>query len=285
MNPGWLVESASLWGYHGAMLAETRQALRIESVQAYWVSNRVRFDAWNAMMTRLKPFLSSTNTSLRTQAWSQTGQLVEEVLMSEPLSRICVAVAARLEDRHVDEDSRAILHNIFASHQDIRKRCLQWTLEGIDAGIETASRANRVRAYLEHWTDLLLGFFSDPYSANEYAFSPERVDEFAEDYNYRRLGDASETVWTLLLAGNRKWLSTHGATQVPHPELGRDVCQAALGMVHPAWFDSLGLLPSKAAQSIAQSLHMVDRTLESLVDGSWLKKSHVQTDRSGRFTV
>jgi len=271
MNPSWLVESANLWGFHGAMLADAKQPMQESAVLEYWVRNRVRFDAWNATM--------------RDQAWGSAEIVIREILLAEPLSRVCAAIAMRLEDRHVDADSRAVLHNVFTSHQDLRQRGLRWMLEGIDAGNEAAQHLNRLRSYLEHWTDMLLGFFADPASAEEYAFCSERVAEFSDEYSYRRLGDSAETVWILLLAGNRKWLNTHCPAEMCHPQLSQGVCQAALGMVHPLWFDSLGLLPSKAAQSIHHGLNFVDRTLESLVDGTWVRSSQVQASGANRFSA
>jgi hypothetical protein len=278
MEPGWLVESASLWGYHGAMLADSRQAFHPEAVNAYWLCNRTRFDAWTARLTQLKARMRSDIATRRAGAWSKAETLIEEVLMSEPLCRVCVAVATRLEHRQIDSDSRAILHNVFRSHQETRQRCLQWILDGLERGNESAERLNRIRAYLENWTDMLLGFFSDTRAAEEYCFSTSRVAEFSEEYGYRSLGSASSTVWSLLLAGNRKWLNNHCSMRSVFPKLGKRVCQAALGMVHPLWFDSLGLLPSKTSQSIAHSLNFVDRTVDSLVDGSWQLGSHILTN-------
>jgi hypothetical protein len=202
---------------------------------------------------------------------------MEEVLMAEPLVRISSAVAMRLEDRLVDSDSYAILHNVYTTHLDLRKRTLSWILEGTELGIAEAQQLNRLRSYLEHWSDMLLGFFAGPDACERYAFCIDRVADFAEEYGHRSLGDASETVWSLLLAGNRNWIRKHVSSEMLHPTLSRDVIQAALGMVHPTWFDSLGLLPSRAAQKVTYGLHLVDRTMESLIDGSWDKNSWIQT--------
>lgn len=283
MNPGWLVESASLWGFHGAMIAEAQQPLRTEAVHEYWLRNRVRFDTWNHLMTQLDPWLASPLQSTRATAWKRGEVLIEEILMSEPLCRVCTAVATHLEERSVDGDSRAILHNVFGNHLDIRKRALRWILEGVDAGVNEAHRLNRVRSYLEHWTDMLLGFFAGKETCKSYAFDSERVADFADEYSHRALGDASETVWSLLLAGNRNWIRKHSSSEMLYPELSREVIGAALGMVHPVWFDALGLLPSRAAQKLTQGLHYVDRTVESLVDGSWTLHSSIQSKHPGRL--
>lgn len=203
--------------------------------------------------------------------------------MSELLARVCPAVATHLEERLIDGDSRAVLHNVFNNHLEVRKRSLQWILAGLDSGIDEAHRLNRLRCYLEHWSDMLLGFFATAGTRQEYAFDAERADDFSEEYSHRSLGNASETVWSLLLAGNRNWIRKHGTTEMLFPDLSRDVICAALGMVHPVWFDSLGLLPSRAAQRMANSLAYVDRTLESLTDGSWEMLSAIQVKTTTRL--
>lgn len=283
MNPGWLVESASLWGFHGAMLAQAQHPLKTEAVHEYWLRNRLRADAWSQCMTELEPWLSSPFHSHRASAWKRASVLVEEILMAEPLVRICAAVATQWEERFVDCDSRAILHNVFNNQLDLRKRSLQWILQGVDGGAEEAHRLNRLRSYLEHWNDLLLGFFATKSAYDSYAFCPERVTDFADEYSHLALGDASETVWSLLLAGNRNWIRKHGSGELLFPELNRNVISAALGMVHPTWFDSLGLLPSRAAQKVDQCLQYVDRTVESLVDGSWETYSLIRPKERGRL--
>jgi hypothetical protein len=275
MNPGWLVESASLWGFHGAMMARVDQPLRTQAVHEYWLRNRVRFDTWNQLLKEFEPWIGASLPASRSAGWKYAELLFEEILMSEPLARVCAAVATSLEERSVDGDSRSILHNVLNNQLDIRKRSLRWLLEGIDTGVAEAQRLNRLRGYLEHWTDMLLGFFAGPETRDAYAFCPERASDFAREYSYRNLGDRSESVWTLLIAGNRQWIAKHTAGEFIHPDLSRDVIQAALAMVHPVWFDSLGLLPSRAAQRLASGLHSVDRTIESLVDGSWDLQSSV----------
>ena len=277
MHPRWLVESAGMWGYHGAMFAESQQPFEVSAVHAYWSSNRLRFDAWNGLLREHLPRFQSPVRSRRDEAWSQLVGLIEEVLLSEPLTRITVAVAMRLETREIDGESCAIMHNVFCSHLAFRHRCLKLALEGLDLRMEWANRINRLRVYLEQWTDMLLGFFSDMATAQEYAHSMERVAEYATEYGYRRLGNDAPMIWSLFLAGNRHWLDQYQPSAIPFQSLSQEVSHAALGMVHPGWFDSLGLLPSRLANSISQRLQFIDQTIESLINDSWKDYSSIQT--------
>lgn len=275
MHSGWLVEIASMWGYHGASIVSANKALTRDAVNDYWMKNRIRFDSWNFALTKSKAQLSSPSTGIRVRAWQRIRSLVEEVLLAEPLTRVCVAVATPLENSCADSDSRAILHNVFQSHQEVRTRCLELILDGIDRGIEEARELNRLRHYLEHWTDLLIGYFADESTGAQYAFSVDRMQEFAEDYSYRMLGNDSHVVWSLLMASNRNWLDKHCTLPPMHPRANSAICKAALGMLNPDWFDSVGYWRTKTAQNIEQALTQADETVARLADGSWELSSHV----------
>lgn len=266
MHPGWLVESAGMWGYHGAMLAESQRPFEAEAVHAYWLRSRLRFDAWNTMLRELSQQLNSTLRTHRVDAWSRWESLTQEVLLSEPLTRIAVAVAMRPEYRELDGESCAIMHNVFCCHRSLRYRCLKLTLDGMDVWGNSTERINRLRVYLEQWTDMLLGFFADPSTDNEIAHSLDRACEFAEDYSFRTLGSDAPTVWSLFLAGNRRWLEQHAICRIPFPELSQEVAQAALGMVHPTWFHSLRLPPSKLARRISEHMHFIEGSIDGLLD-------------------
>lgn len=269
MHPGWLVESAGMWGYHGALLAQSQRPFEAEAVHAYWLRSRVRFHAWSTMLRDLSQQLDSPLRMRRIDAWTQWENLSREVLLAEPLSRIAAAVAMRPENREVDAESCAIMHNVFCCHRSLRYRCMKRMLDGMDVWGNSAERINRLRVYLEQWTDMLLGFFADPSTNHEVAHSFDRACEFAEDYSFRTLGSDASTVWSLFLAGNRRWLEQHAIGRIPFPELCHDVTQAALAMVHPAWFHSLGLLPSKIARRISEHMHFIDRSIDGLLNEDW----------------
>jgi hypothetical protein len=269
MHPGWLVESAGMWGYHSAMLAESKRPFETEAVHAYWLRTRVRFDAWNTLLRDLSQQLNSPLRMHRVDAWTQWECLTREVLLAEPLTRIAAAVAMRPENQAADGESCAILHNAFSCHRSLRCRCLKLTLDGMDVWGNSTERINRLRVYLEQWTDMLLGFFADPSTDHEVAHSPDRACEFAEDYSFRNLGSEASTVWSLFLAGNRRWLEQHALGRIPFPALCQEVARTAMGMVHSASFHSLGLPPSKLARRISEHLRFVDRAIDGLLDKDW----------------
>lgn len=275
MHSGWLVEMAGLWGFHGATLVCERDPLPVEAVNEYWLRSRIRFDGWNAMLSNLRPKTLSLSVSSRVRAWHKLRSVIEEVLLAEPLTRVCVAVASQLEQRQVDCDARAILHNVLSSHLEVRNRCLKIILEGIEQGLPEAEELNQLRHYLEHWTDLLLGYFAHSTLGGQYAFSVSRMEEFAEDYSQRMLGDQSKVVWSLLQASCRAWLDDHCSHSPVSPRMNQRICEAAIGMIHPHLFDSLGCMRTRLIQSIEYGIKHADETVASLEDGSWESMSKV----------
>lgn len=287
MHAGWLVEMASLWAFHASTLVHQREPMSTEAVHEYWIRNRVRFDGWNAMLSRLRSQTLSLSVAKRVRAWEKLCTLIEEVLLSEPLARVSAAFAAELEDRQIDHDSHSILHNVYAAHSEVRNRCLKIILEGIERGLEEAEELNRLRHYLEHWNDLLLGYFlqpgrqggassqSRPSLGAQYAFSISRMEDFAEDFGQSTLGAQATMVWTLHLAGCRQWLDKHCRPGVLSPKMHQRIGEASIGMIKPSAFDSLGCLRSRLIQSIQYGIDHADETIAKLQTNEWETLSRV----------
>lgn len=275
MQSGWLVEMAGLWGYHGTSLIGERQPLPSEAVNEYWLRSRIRFDGWNAMLSQFRAQTLSMSVGRRVHAWDKISSVVEEVLLAEPLTRVCAAVAAQLEERQIDNDARAILHNVLSSHSEVRNRCLRIILDGVERGLAEGEELNRLRHYLEHWTDMLIGYFAHSPLGAEYAFSVKRMEEFAEDYSERMLGSHAKVVWSLLQSGCRTWLEKHCRREPVSARMNQRICEAAIGMIHPHLFDSLGCIRSRLIQSIEHGIDHAEETVESLRSDAWETMSQV----------
>ncbi|AMV32877.1 hypothetical protein VN12_12185 [Pirellula sp. SH-Sr6A] len=273
MHSSWLVEIASVWAYHASARVEEDLPFPSEAVHAFWVQNRTRFNSWNALLTAQQRRMESLSMGSRIQAWQKLKSLLEEILLAEPLSRVSVAIAARLESRRIDDDTRAILHNVYTTHQEVRHRCLKIISQGILSGNPEADELNSLRHYLEHWTDLLLGYFANHTEAIQYSHNPTRVAEFSEEYSDRMLGEQSKLVWSLLIASCRAWLNKHVAHRPVSPRVNQLISEAALGMIHPNLFDSMGLMRSHLVHRIEKGLDQAGETIQRLEDGSWEKMS------------
>jgi hypothetical protein len=280
MHSGWLVELASLWAHHSSTLVEQQMPMPGEAVNEYWIRSRVRLDGWHSWITRLKSQAVSMSMGRRIQAWDRLVGVVEEVLLTEPLTRVSVAVAAALERRRIDFDSHSIMHSVHTSHLEVRNRALKIIVEGIDSGIPEAEELNRLRHYLEHWTDLLLGYFSYCETSAKYAFSTSRMEDFAQDYSQPSLGTHTNAVWSLQQAACREWIDRHCNRPAISPRMNQRICEAALAMIRPESFDSLGCMQSRLIQSIEHGIEMAGQTIERLRSDQWESLSKVLTVQS-----
>lgn len=269
MHSSWLVEIASVWAYHAAARVEEDYPFPSIAVQEYWVRSRSRFDAWHTLLTNNQQYIVSPSVGRRVRAWHRYKRVIEEILLAEPLTRVTVAIATRLEQRKIDRDSRAILHNVYCTHQELRNRSLKGIAKGIQLGISEADELNNLRQYLEHWTDMLLGYFAEQEEAEFYGHSVDRIEDFAEEYSERHLGDSSKVVWSLQIASCRAWLDKHVQHHPISPRLNQRISEAALAMIHPELFDSLGLMRSHLVHRIEKGLEQAGETIQKLEDGSW----------------
>jgi hypothetical protein len=282
MNSSWLVEIASMWAYHASARVEENCPFPREAVHEYWLQNRLRFDSWNTMLSSHERAIHSESIAKRVRGWQKLRRVIEEVLLSEPLTRVTAAIATRLESRQIDHDSRAILHNVFSTHQEVRNRCLRSIAQGIQRGIGEADELNSLRHYLEHWTDMLLGYFSNKDHAIPYAHCMDRVDEFSSDYGERKLGDQSQIIWTLLIASCREWLNKHVNHEPVSPRSNHQISQCSLGMIHPDLFDSMGLMRSHLVQRIEKGLEQAGETIRKVTEGTCDTMSSILTQPTER---
>ena len=133
---------------------------------------------------------------------------------------------------------------------------------------------------------MLLGYFSGLNEAEQYAHSIERVAEFSEEYSERSLGDQSKMIWSLLIASCRAWLNKHVEHNPVSPRLNQQISEAALGMIHPDLFDSMGFMRSHLVQRIERGLEHASETVRKLENGRWEAMSSIvvsQPKKSMRF--
>lgn len=189
--------------------------------------------------------------------WSKvTGQhslrsVLEEILLSELLTRVWTCLVVEHDRRHQCDDAGAIVRSVHLSHQEARNRTLQLMLKGPGVATEEAVGLNRLRRRVERWTDMLLGFLILSGAENEWAFDPQRALDFSvdmkEDYSLRREGQT----WPLLFSSLQASFSDKLAPSAACPELNEKIAGAILGCFGPSLFDTAGL---------AQSLWMVRLT-------------------------
>ncbi len=266
MHAAELVDLAAILALHGPSLLYRRELIPQEAMQAYWLANRTRFDAWHQAISDYQ-HLADTHAIDAMQAWWKTSaSIVEEVLLSEPLTRVYAALGSGLDNERAAEEISPVTHSVYLTHLEARARILRLMLDSRLASLDHAVRLNKLRSTTERWCDALLGHLASqqPNSVHRYAFDPPRAAAFAEDTQQIPAGMARETAGWLTSAAMRDALMRRSNPSPAFPDANRAVADAVLMSLRPDMFDSVGRCKSLWLHRLERGAEQTDRVLHSL---------------------
>ena len=191
-----LIELAGLVSAHGPLLVEGQRPVANEHIERYWVASKTRLDRW---ARSLKGFADGVNDAAsalperpeRHSAhkgpaspaaaklpWQHVRSVMEEILVSEVLTRVWTAVLCAHDRRHGADDAGPVARSVMLGHVEARHRALTLVvqaekgtgdscaqrLQGPSGNrrpssfpLETAVKLNSLRRRAERWTDVLVG--------------------------------------------------------------------------------------------------------------------------------
>lgn len=232
-----------------------RQGRRIDStaMTAYWVASRQRLDLWHRGLARLGELEAAGRSLAIRQWWQQHHHLIEEVLVSEILTRVMAALGAVIDASVSQREIEPVTQSVFLGHLEARNRVLRMLLFGRGGTVDEAMRLNRLRRAVERWVDFLLGPFGRRH--------PEAMRFTIDAGRARSLGtDATPSIGGLdQIAPTLSWLTLstielsllrlcQSAAALPHAN--RQLAESVLGCLPPELFDSFGFPLSKATVQI-----------------------------------
>ena len=153
MHASELVELAAIASAQGRALVETATPLSSTSIEQYWSTSKCRLDRWSRA---LKSFASKDasgrrETSLR---WRATRVVIEEILISEILTRVWTCVLCAFDRRHGAAEAEPIARSVLQGHLEARHRALGLIASSAAIDAEDAVGLNRLRRCSERWCDL-----------------------------------------------------------------------------------------------------------------------------------
>lgn len=260
-----IADLAALLSQHGPAILYGREVVPPESVSQYWATSRNRFELWNQTLARYRKAEQTGDFGTLRDWWRQHVAVVEEVLVTEMLTRVIAALAAGLDDAHAIEEISPVTHAIFMTHLEARNRVQHLMLFGRGNSVQEAVRLNRLRQGVERWTDAMIGRVSarTPNTVR-YAFDPNRAREYAEEaraYGSRATRDTS--TW-LMNAAMHDTLRRRTSEQAALPEANRAVVKSVMLMLRPDLFDSVGTLKSLWMHRLQAGGDRTDRVLQEL---------------------
>ena len=177
--------------------------------------------------------------------WREHIVVLEEVLVSEMLTRVVAAMGDALDVNSEAEEVAPITRAIHLSHLEATNRVQQLMLRGRGSSVQDAVRLNRLRTGVERWTDALLGRMSaDDPDRIRYAYHPARAKTHADEMRSYGYGPSRETAWWLLNAAMRDMLSRRMSPEPALPVANKNVAESVIMMLQDDLFDGVGTLKS-----------------------------------------
>lgn len=246
-----LARIATLIAAQGPSLVLLRPTIPADAMTRYWVASRQRTELWNRGLARLVD-LEAAGRPLAIDAWwFEHVPMIEEVLVSETLTRVMAAVGAALDDGIEERDVEPVTHSIFQTHLESRNRVLRVLLFSRGRSVERALRLNRLRRCVERWCDFLIApLIRVRPDTIQFAIDSGRARAFANEITMDIHDRGSDSVNWLSAATLELSLSGLCDRRAALPQANRQLGESVLACLRPQLFDSIGLPHSTATQRI-----------------------------------
>lgn len=256
---------AAVISHHGRAILHRRESVPPEAMTQYWASTRNRFELWHRAMARYRNCEQTGDMNSLRQWWSEHVVVMEEVLVTEMLTRIVASLADGLERDSEHKEIAPIAHAIHLTHLEARNRVQQIMLYGRGNSVQDAVRLNRLRQGVERWTDALIGRMAvNENGSLRYAIDPNRAAEYAEEARALGVGPARDTAVWLMNAAMHDMLRRRTSPNAALPDANRSVIKSLMMMLRPDLFDSIGVLKSLWLHRLETGTERTDRVLDEL---------------------
>lgn len=231
---------------------------------SYWTASRIRVQRWVAALKMFEQDFQDTNAdgvfdpnaADCHNPWPALEIVVQEILVSEVLTRVWSAAVLAHDLYHQTDEMHGLAHSVHVSHLEAKNRAFRMMLRGQAADESAFDRMNALRRRMERWTDLFLGQLPEPAQASTFAFDKNRVKDFHSDQQ-ETAGARVATAQRILAASFSTDLLRNQIAYAANPELNQEVAAGVLACFPADRFDDRGL---------PKSTRMI-----------WLEKSHRDT--------
>jgi hypothetical protein len=253
---------------HARLLVELAARLALESVnpanrgennfefvKQYWTASKCRLESWQRALKIFSDDLQVDDPWH--DPWPATEVVVQEILISELLTRVWSAVLIQCDQTSQNGELTGAAQSVFISHMEASNQAMRLLVAQPLHRQAAVERLDVQRRRIERWTDLLLGCLPNSSIAERFAHDRNRMLDFAAD---RRLQSANELRQSnrILLASLNAELKSHSNRFAANPELNRQIAAGVMAFLSHDQFDSIGLPKSPNQIWIEQSLDETD---------------------------
>jgi hypothetical protein len=204
----------------------------------YWVASQKRAERWVAALKMFEKDFKNPN--VRHDPWPALEIVVQEVLLSELLTRVWSAVVTTHDEHHNSDELFGLAHSVHIRHQEAKNRALRILLSGQATNEAAFDRLNALRRRIERWTDLFLSQLPNAQHASAFAFDPARMRDFGRE-NREQTVEQFQMKQRVLAASFSTDLIRDVCAHPANPELNREIVSGILACFPADRFDSCGM--------------------------------------------
>jgi hypothetical protein len=239
-----LAELASTFVGVAATILKQQLLPAQEAAQAIWTIHRSRCDEWNYRLAAHREAMNRIGASARTKSWHEVMPVLQEILLTEPLTRSLACFASQLEELQLSDEFSPLLHSALVSHIEARHRCLNIIVFGQGLSVESSVRLNRLRRHLETYSDQLLAALPPTPTVEAYSFDARAI--LSTRFEISRTTDSLDGKWLQLhmqslerqlwqnLQSDIDWRAANG-------RLNHRLSQSVMALLPPQLFDGFGI--------------------------------------------
>ena len=256
---------AALVSQHGPAILHGRQMVPTDAITHYWAASANRFELWHQTLARYRNAEQAGAIMGLRSWWVEHVTVLEEVLVTEMLTRVVAAIAEDLDTKHGVEEFAPVAHAVYLKHLEARNRVQQIMLFGRGNSVQDAVRLNRLRQGVERWTDTLVGRVSSHSpSLVRFGMNIDRTRQHADDYRAAGFGVAQRTTVWLMNSAMNDMLRRRTSDKTALPQANRGVAESVVMMLRPDLFDSVGVLKSLWLHRLQAGTQQANRVLDEL---------------------
>jgi hypothetical protein len=263
MHASQIAELGSWVAMNSGNLVYGEQEQPILGATPYWTASKIRLQRWVAALKMFGRDFESPKQGHN--PWPALEIVVQEILMSELLTRVWSATVLTHDWYHQKDEMHGLAHSVHVSHIEAKNRAIRILLNGRAANEAAFDRMNKLRRRVERWCDMFLGQLPLGESSSVFAFDRNRVIDFNREQR-ESMGPELLTRQRVLSASFATDIVRNQIPYAANPELNREIAAGVLACFPADRFDSTGL--PKSARMIWLEKSQLDTQLlvDHLVD-------------------
>lgn len=259
-----LVVLAGLVAQHAPTLFLNEASEPLGAAGRSWVAMRCRLDRWLLEMKRFQRHTESASRSQRTLQWESLRPVLEEIFVSEVLTRVWTAFCIVRDKTRNQQELEPSALSSQTGHLEARKRALQFVVQARGANTRQAVELNKIRRRAERWSDMLCASLIVEHDLYNLAFNKKRVRDFAIDF--QKPNHTSSPMWQLVSVSISGAFQSGLAEHSPSEDWNHKIAAAILECFGSDNFNSFGKLKSPWVMRMGKTADDAQGWINELLD-------------------